>query len=550
VFKDFTSAIRLGLPRDGFFKAGLVVAVLQGLSAVALLGVSSWLISRAAEVSSIVYLGLAIVGVRGFAVGRATFRYLERLLLHESAFLMLSKIRPKIFNKLVPFIPAGMSTLGRGETVSRVVNDVDELQNLPLRVIAPLVQSLFVSIVSIVFMWILLPFAGWALLVTLILAFLVALPLSAKLAKISDNSIGPLKAELANLSLDMLENQSVYLAYGWMAEKRARLAELDSRLRRATAKSAISNGLGSGLFTLLSITAVIGGGWFGGNAVSQGQLPGASLAVFTLLPMAIFEIAQAAQPALSAYRRFRVSAARINSILNRKVPEELTLASGTTALKTFRHLELRNVSVRYPDSAKSVVESFSLKLSAGESVLLSGESGSGKSSIALVLARLLLPSKGFFLVNGSPAESYLAESLRRTVGLVEQNPMIFLGDVRANLVLAEPEATDAKLTSVLKEVGLWPMFELRQGLDTQLGDRGVLISGGEAQRLALARAILADFKVMILDEPTANVDQTSADQLIADLLRIVRSKPSRSLVLISHDARFSSLVDREIRLAS
>jgi ATP-binding cassette subfamily C protein CydC len=128
--------------------------------------------------------------------------------------------------------------------------------------------------------------------------------------------------------------------------------------------------------------------------------------------------------------------------------------------------------------------------------------------------------------------------------------MIFLGDVRANLVLAEPEATDAKLTSVLKEVGLWPMFELRQGLDTQLGDRGVLISGGEAQRLALARAILADFKVMILDEPTANVDQTSADQLIADLLRIVRSKPSRSLVLISHDARFSSLVDREIRLAS
>lgn len=550
MFRDLTGGIRLGLPRDAFFKAGLVVSMLQGLSAVALLGVSAWLISRAAEVSSIVYLSLAIVGVRGFAVGRAAFRYLERLLMHESAFLMLSKIRPQIFNKLVPFIPAGMSTLGRGETVSRVVNDVDELQNLSLRVIAPLVQSLFVSIVSTVFIWVLLPSAGWALLVALLLAFLVALPLSAKFARTSDSSIAPLKAELANLSLDMLENQDVYLAYGWMPEKRERIAELDSRLRRATAKSAISNGLGSGLFTLLSMMAVICGGWFGGNAVSQGQLPGASLAVFTLIPMALFEIALVAQPALSAYRKFKVSAARINAILNRKVPEELTFASGMTELPTFSHLELRNVSIRYPGSAKAVVESFDIKLKAGESVLLSGGSGSGKSSIALVLARLLQPVKGTFLINDSPAENYRAESLRSTIGLVEQNPMVFLGDVRANLALAEPEATDAKLISVLKEVGLWSMFEVRQGLDTQLGDRGVLISGGEAQRLALARAILADFKVMILDEPTANVDQTTADQLIFDLLRIVRSKPSRSLVLISHEARFSSLVDREIRLAN
>jgi ATP-binding cassette subfamily C protein CydC len=550
VFKDFTRAIRLGLPRDGFFKAGLVVAVLQGLSAVALLGVSAWLISRAAEVSSIVYLGLAIVGVRGFAVGRATFRYLERLLLHESAFRMLSNIRPQIFSKLVPFVPAGVSTLGRGETVSRVVNDVDELQNLPLRVIAPLVQSLVVSIVSTVFMWLLLPAAGWALLATLLLAFSVALPLSAKLARASDNSVAPLKAELANLSLDLLENQSVYLAYGWMAEKRGRLAEVDSRLKRAIAKSAISNGLGSGLFTLLSMTAVVAGGWFGGSAVSQGQLPGASLAVFTLLPMAIFEVAQGAQPALSAYRRFKVSAVRINAILNRKVPDELNFIGGTTDLQSFSQLELKNVSIRYPDSSSSVVESFDLQLKAGESVLLTGESGAGKSSIGLVLARLLKPSKGTFLINGSPSESYVAESLRRTIGLVEQNPMVFLGDVRANLTLAKPDASDAKLISVLKEVGLWSMFEVRQGLDTQLGDRGVLISGGEAQRLALARAILADFKVLILDEPTANVDQTTADQLVADLLRIVRSKPSRSLVLISHEARFRGLVDREIRLAS
>jgi ATP-binding cassette subfamily C protein CydC len=549
VFRDLSGGIRLGLPRDGFFRAGLLVSVLQGLSAVALLGVSAWLISRAAEVSSIVYLGLAIVGVRGFAVGRATFRYFERLLLHESAFRMLSKIRPQIFDKLVPFIPAGLSTLKRGETVSRVVNDVDELQNLSLRVIAPLLQSLVVSIVSTVFIWILLPASGWTLLITLLLAFMVALPMSAKFAGSSDNAIAPLKAEVANLSLDLLENQNVYLAYGWMADKRAKLSAADSRLMRAVAKSAISNGLGSGLVTLLSMAAVISGGWFGGGAVAQGQLPGASLAVFTLLPMAIFEVIQSAQPAVSAYRRFKVSAFRINAILNREVPEEISFAGGTTELPTFIDLELNDVSIRYPDSAKPAVGSFGLKLRAGESVLLSGESGAGKSSIALVLARLLKPSKGAFLINGSLAEVYHAESVRKLIGLVEQNPTVFLGDVRANLALAKPDATDAKLISVLKEVGLWSMFEAREGLDTQLGDRGVLISGGEAQRLALARAVLADFRVLILDEPTANVDQKTADQLVADLLRIVRSKPSHSVVLISHETRFSKLVDREIRLA-
>ena len=133
MFRGIKKHAWLGVPRDSFFKWGLAVSALQGLCAVALLAVSAWLISRAAEVTSIVYLGIAIVGVRGFAVGRATFRYSERLLLHESAFRMLASIRPALFSKLAPFIPAGMSQVGRGETMARIVNDVDSLQNLSLR---------------------------------------------------------------------------------------------------------------------------------------------------------------------------------------------------------------------------------------------------------------------------------------------------------------------------------------------------------------------------------------------------------------------------------
>ena len=542
--------LALGLPRDGYFRFGLIVAGMQGLSAIALLGVSAWLISRAAEVSSIVFLGVAIVGVRGFAVGRATFRYGERLLLHESAFRMLGNLRPEIFSKLAPFIPAGMPSIGRGEVLTRIVSDVDELQNLSLRVVAPLVQSLVVASASILFVWLLLPAAGMGLMFAVLAVFLVALPLTARVAKVSDESVAPLKAQLANQSLDLLENQDVYLAYGWLEIRLAGLEKTDAKLRREQSKSAYSNGLGVAVVTLMSMLAVVLGAWFGANDVLSGVIPGASLAVFTLLPIAIFEILLAAQPAVSAYRKYRVSAMRVAELLDRDIPVALQIVNGDLELEGFKTLALEKATLRYPEAERVAFSDFDFTLTSGEVVLLSGESGSGKSSVALALARLIELDSGAYTINGYQASNFTVDSIRRRVGVVEQSPMIFLGDVRANLSLAKPEASDEELIQALTEVGLWEMFETRAGLGTQLGDRGVLISGGEAQRLGLARAILADFEVLILDEPTANVDEVAADQLIADLLAVAKGKANRAILLISHERRFRGLVDREVVMTS
>lgn len=542
--------LALGLPRDGYFRFGLIVAGMQGLSAIALLGVSAWLISRAAEVSSIVFLGVAIVGVRGFAVGRATFRYGERLLLHEAAFRMLGNLRPEIFSKLAPFIPAGMPSIGRGEVLTRIVSDVDELQNLSLRVVAPLVQSLVVASASILFVWLLLPAAGMGLMFAVLAVFLVALPLTARVAKVSDESVAPLKAQLANQSLDLLENQDVYLAYGWLEILLAGLEKTDAKLRREQSKSAYSNGLGVAVVTLMSMLAVVLGAWFGANAVLSGVIPGASLAVFTLLPIAIFEILLAAQPAVSAYRKYRVSAMRVAELLDRDIPVALQIVNGDLELEGFKTLALEKATLRYPEAERVAFSDFDFTLTSGEVVLLSGESGSGKSSVALALARLIELDSGAYTINGYQASNFTVDSIRRRVGVVEQSPMIFLGDVRANLSLAKPEASDEELIQALTEVGLWEMFETRAGLGTQLGDRGVLISGGEAQRLGLARAILADFEVLILDEPTANVDEVAADQLIADLLAVAKGKANRAILLISHERRFRGLVDREVVMTS
>lgn len=539
----------LGLPRDKFFGWGLVVSVLQGISAVALLAVSAWLISRAAEVSSIVYLGIAIVGVRGFAVGRATFRYFERLLLHESAFRLLSSRRPEIFKRLAPFIPAGMGQVGRGETMARVVNDVDELQNLSLRVITPLVQSIVVSAATVLFMWLLLPEAGLALLLIMLAAFLVAMPVSARLARSSDESAAPLKAKMSELSLDLLENLDVYIAYGWLAAKRAELDQIEAALRKSQAQSAISSGLGAALISLLSTSAITSGAWLGGTSVLNNSIPGASLAVFVLLPLALFEVVQAAQPALSAYQKYKVSAGRVSELLEREVPSALRFEKGERDVERFESICLRSVSITYPSTLAPALVDFSLSIKQGESLMLYGESGAGKSSIALLLSRLIQPSAGEFLLNGDAVSKFTPASVRQTIGLVEQNPMVFLGDVRANLAFAKPDAADQELKDVLVQVGLWHMFAVRQGLDTPLGDRGVLISGGEAQRLALARAILANFQVLILDEPTANVDSGSAEALIKDLLRVARASGDRAVVLISHEERFKSFVDRTVLVA-
>lgn len=548
MFSALKRSVWLGLPRDGFFKWGLVVSALQGLSAVALLAVSAWLISRAAEVTSIVYLGIAIVGVRGFAVGRATFRYFERLLLHESAFRMLASRRPEIFERLAAFIPAGMAQVGRGETMARVVNDVDELQNLSLRVVAPMVQSIVVATASVIFMWLLLPEAGFAMLLVVIAAFFIAIPVSASLAKSGDRSAAPLKARMSDQSLDLLENLDVYIAYGWIDAKRAEIARTETELRKSIAKSALSNGLGIALFMLLSTSAMLSEAWFGGNAVANQSLPGASLAVFILLPLAIFEVLQTAQPALSSFRKYKVSAQRVAAMLDREVPNSLKFEKTDNQLASFESFQLRSVSVTYPGMAEPALADFDFSLKPGEAVMVVGESGAGKSTLALLLTRLIQPSSGEFLINGESAESFNPNSVRRCVGLVEQNPMVFLGDVRANLGFAKSGASDRELKDVLTKVGLWRMFAEREGLETQLGDQGVLISGGEAQRLALARAILADFEVIILDEPTANVDQFTAELLLRDLLDIARGSGARTVILISHEHRFQALVDRTVQV--
>lgn len=543
-----SKSIALGLPRDRGFVVGLAIAVLQGLSAVALLGSSAWLISRSSEQPAQVYVAIAVVGVRAFAVGRAAFRYAERMVLHDSAFRMLAALRPRLLERLIPLAPVGLTRLAKGRALQGVVADVDDLQNLPLRVVAPLVQSTFVAIISAGFLAFFAPLSGVALLLAATAAIVVAVPIAARLGRNADENIAGIKTRMSELSMKLLESSALLEAYGWRSPLLGELARLESELQRRQRKSSLASGLGMAVLTALGVLATATTAWFGAQAVFAGWQPGVMLAVMALLPMAVFDVLNNLQGTAQAWNRFRAAAINVGVLLDEvpasELPAETELPAHAEPM-AFASLELIGVSARYPNASRDALAPISLRVTPGDVLLVTGESGAGKSTIANVLMRFLTPSGGRILVNGRDFTELSTDEIRRMIGLIEQSPTIFTGSVRQNLVLAKPEATDAEMEQALERVGLWKVFAEREGLETFVGEQGSRISGGEATRLALARALLADRAVIVLDEPTANLDDATAMQSTRELVAAAQASGA-AVIVISHDSRLASLTASEV----
>jgi ATP-binding cassette, subfamily C, bacterial CydC len=534
--------LRLGIPRSRGFGLGLFLTSLEGLAAVALLACSAWLISAAAEQPPILYLNMAIVGVRGFALGRAFFRYTQRLSLHDATFRLQSQLRPRIFSAVAPLAPAGLQGISRGNLTSRLINDVEEIQNLGVRVVAPLVQSLVVSVASVVALALLAPTtAAWRiLLVTLVVSAVLALPASAYFNSKQVTKATDAREELHAKSLEYLENQDLLQAYGWETPKLAALAELDRGLAKAQSRFAVTAGFGSAVFSLFSTLAVCYLALAGAHGVEDRTLDHRMLAVLALLPMAIFEIFTQLQPALFALQRYSPSATRVADLLNATVPSSVQPNAGGLELTAVTSIALTGACFSYPEGSVAVGP-VSLNLSAGDSIAITGKSGAGKTTLAFGLAGFLHATTGTVEVNGLQLATYNETSVRSRIGYLEQSPTSFNASLKANLLIGKPGATDEELWEVLRRVGLKSVFEAREGLETPLGERGSAISGGEAQRIALARALLADFQVLIFDEPTANVDAERAEQLWADFVAIARESDTRISIFIAHDRDFAEM---------
>ncbi|MBF4624156.1 thiol reductant ABC exporter subunit CydC [Clavibacter sp. VKM Ac-2872] len=546
--------LRLAQPPARRALPGLAAGLASAVGAVALLATSAWLITRASEQPPILFLGMAIVGVRAFALGRAAFRYLERITSHDAAFRALSTLRVGVFERLLPFAPAGLRDTRRGDLLTRLVGDVDRLQDLPLRVVQPLAVSVIVQVASVAVVAAVLPAAGIALAVVLALGLAVGVGATTAIAGRAETRIAPLRARLQDLVLDLVGGLDVLTAFGAVDARLAAIDRAASDLGRAELRSASAAGVTTGV--VLAGTGTVAG-WTvlqGVPGLASGTLDPAWLALAALVPLALVEQATAVPLAVQAWRRVRTSAERVAGVVPEAVPAEIprepdasagepvpeaTPPGGTT-------LAVRDLVTRWPGAGQDALAPVSLVVRPGETVVVRGPSGSGKSSLAAALARFL-ESDGAYELDGRDARSMAPSAVRGIVGLCEQAPHLFDASVRQNLLFARDDATDDDLLAALARVGLAGWTAERGGLDARVGDRGGLVSGGQAQRIALARALLADFPVLVLDEPTADVDAGRAQAVLRDVLVAARER-GRGVLLLTHTEVPGDLVDRTVEL--
>lgn len=520
----------------------LVVAVAFGAGAlacgIALLATSGYLISRAAQRPEVLSLMVAIVAVRGFGLARAGLRYAERLTSHDLALRHLAAVRERLFRALVPLVPGSVGSR-RGDLLARYVNDAETLQNLHLRAVIPVVIALLVSAGAAVAALIILPAAALIVVSTLLLASVVVPGASAVAAAGAARRQAGARADLTSELVETIDGAAELVMAGQAKARVRSLDAADRALGRLARRDALAASLSTGLGSGLAGAGLVGTLVVGIGAVGGGALDGVLLAALALLLLGAYEAVIPLPGAARSGQACLVSARRLEEITERaplvEDPPAPRRCSGGGSLA------LAQVSLGY-DGEAPLLERADLELAPGCRVGLRGRSGSGKSSLAELLVRFRDPHAGSVSLDDIDLRELSQDDVRSAVVLCEQGAHLFNTSVRENLLIADRHVPEPDLWAVLRAVELdgW-VASLKDGLDTMVGQEGEAVSGGERQRLALARALLAPGRFLVLDEPTAHLDRALAHRLMAAVTDLAGD---RGLLVISHAAEDLEGLDR------
>ncbi|MFC9506547.1 thiol reductant ABC exporter subunit CydD [Streptomyces sp. NPDC057002] len=531
--------------RRGRLGLALLLGSLALGSAVGLMATSGWLISRASQQPPVLYLMMAVTATRAFGIGRAVFRYAERLVSHDAVLRMLADTRVAVFRRLERLAPAGLRRTRRGDLLSRLVADVDALQDYWLRWLLPAGAAVVVSAASVGFTAWLLPEAG-AVLAAGLLAAGVGVPLiTGAVARRAEHRLAPARGVLATRVADLLTGTAELTVAGALPARTARAREADGALTRIASRAATATALGDGLTALISGLTVTAAALVGAQAVAAGRLDGVTMAVVVLTPLAAFEAVLGLPLAVQYWQRVRRCAERVYEVLDAPEPVGEPERPRQAPVSPFP-VALKGLTARYEGQDRDALGGLDLTLDEGRRVAVVGPSGSGKTTLAQLLLRFLDARAGAYTLAGVDAYALHSDDVRRLVGLCAQDAHLFDSSLRENLLLAKKDATEDELRAALGRARLLDWADgLPDGLDTLVGEHGARLSGGQRQRLALARALLADFPVLVLDEPAEHLDLPTADALTADLLAATEG---RTTLLITHRLAGLEAVDEVLVL--
>ncbi|PQJ60794.1 cysteine/glutathione ABC transporter ATP-binding protein/permease CydC [Vibrio chagasii] len=495
---------------------GMLLAFATLSASIGLLTLSGWFISASAVA------GLTIAretfnymlpggGVRGLAMSRTAGRWGERVVSHNATFKLLTDLRIFFFKKLAPLIPGRISNLRDADLLNRLVADVDAMDHVYLRLVSPVTVGVFgIFFLTLFLMW--FDTSLGLILGSILLIMLLIWPvLFYKLGKRNGGELTQNKAELRVTTLDWIEGYSELTLFG--AEERYRNAILETQQKLMANQFVNANltGMASAALMLFNGLTLVLMLWLAADGVG-GNAPDPFIALMAFATMASFELLMPIAGAFQHLGQTLSSARRLNEVILSE--PEVQFADEKLDINKSLDITFSNVTFNYPDSERSVLNAVDLTIPATNKVAIVGQTGSGKSTLIQLLTRYWDPKKGYISIAGIELTQWNESQLRESISVVSQRVDILNGSLRDNLLIAKPDANDEHLANILKDVGLEKLLE-NDGLDSWLGDGGRQLSGGEKRRVGIARAILHDAPILLLDEPTEGLDKQTEQSIMA-----------------------------------
>ncbi|MDH2897132.1 heme ABC transporter ATP-binding protein/permease CydC (plasmid) [Rahnella variigena] len=534
----------LALYRRHWFRLslGIILAIVTLLASIGLLTLSGWFLAASAVAGiaglySFNYM-LPAAGVRGAAIFRTAGRYAERLVSHDATFRVLAHLRVFTFTKIMPLSPGGIARFRQADLLNRLVADVDTLDHLYLRVISPLVSALVVILLvtfGLSFLDVKLALTLGAIMLVLMLLLPV---IFYRAGKPAGRELTALRSDYRMQLTSWLQGQSELVVFGAQPRFRQQLNDIERRWMLRQQQQAKLTGLSQAMVIAaagLTVTLML---WLAAGGISQFPQPGALIALFVFTPLAAFEALGPVAAAFQHLGQVIASAQRVSQIIDQ--PADVTFPTQGPVAAEHVSLSLQNVNFTYPGQPLPVLKNVTLDVGAGEHIALLGQTGCGKSTLLQLLTRGWDITSGTLEINGHAIGAYDEATLRKMITVVSQRAHVFNTTLRENLRMASPNCTDEQIAEVLRQVDLHVLLE-NEGLNAWLGEGGRQLSGGEQRRIGLARALLHDAPLWLLDEPTEGLDAETEQHILALLHKHCQNK---TLLLVTHRLHGLETFDR------